>query len=623
MKKFIYHKIFKTLTYEEKQDKIDKKLKAIYDNYKDDDFTRKEFEEKMDKESKEDEDVKDYLENDGLNDHYTKKRNKLINDYIDKRDEENKNIKKKVESKTIYVPTYYESLESVRIREQNALEEKKRAEASRELPELLGKIQTDFSSKLTERISRIKKKIKEELNNYSPINLKIFLQNLAENEKIKDKLIKDSEMESEKILNKTYKNSNHFNVLLIGKTGVGKSTLINGIFDFNENEGAKTGDGKPITKEFGEFLSDKRKGLRIIDSKGIEMGEHNINTVFDLTKELIEKRAVEGDPDKLIHCIWYCFKSSNLRFENIEKDTVSLLMNQYDDNNLPIVIVITQNYDDEATKTMTDYIKDEFKFLNREMTIMPVIAKNKIIVKKNNQFVFEKDGIEELIKISFEKSRKAIYPAFKKSIEKQIIQTFAIHTENKKNKLKDDLKEILKKILNEISENEDMENNISNLSLIIEKTLNIYFEILVISEKSKKDINEFLDNLCKWCIERLNNIISDLVKENTNELSLLLFNEQEKVKKYHNVQRNLYNEKTFDEFKILSEADLKPSITNKVYFLAIKDIYNIISEKIVEMSEEVLKEQFNKIMPELRNNISDEKLKQLSNKILQDIVKNN
>ena len=77
---------------------------------------------------------------------------------------------------------------------------------------------------------------------------------------------------------------------------------------------------------------------------------------------MIEKKVREGDPDKLIHCIWYCFKSSNLRFEDIEKETVFLLMNQYDDNNLPIIIVITQNYDDQATETMTNIIKNEVLF---------------------------------------------------------------------------------------------------------------------------------------------------------------------------------------------------------------------------------------------------------------------
>ena len=144
----------------------------------------------------------------------------------------------------------------------------------------------------------------------------------------------------------------------------------------------------------------------------------------------------------------------------------------------------------------------------------------------------------------------------------------------------------------------------------------------MISEKSKNDITLFLDNLCKWYIGRLNDIISDLVKDNSDELSLLLFREQTKVKENHNVEKKLTNEKSIDEYKLQSENELKPSITNKVYFLAVKDIYNIISENLVEMSEEVMKEEFNKIVPDLRKYISDEKVKQLSNKMLQDILNN-
>ena len=484
---------------------------------------------------------------------------------------------------------YVESEESKKIREQKEKVEKDKKEAAKELPKFLGVVQSDFSSKLLAKISKVKRKIEKELNNYSPSNLKIFLQKLTTKEKLEEKLIEASKQESEKILDQSYSNNNHFNVLLLGKTGVGKSTLINEILEFEESEGAKTGDGKPITKEFGEYISDKRKGLRFIDSKGIEMGDHNINAVFNATKDLIEKKSREGIPDKLIHCIWYCFKSSNLRFEDIEKNILSLLMNQYDDNNLPIIIVITQNYDDEATETMTKFIKDEFNFMNRDITVMPVIAKNKVIVKKKNKFVIEKDGIEELIKLSFEKSQKAIYPAFMKSIKEKIIQIFTENTATKKNRLKKDLKEISQKILNEIKEDEKIENSISKLSTIIEKTLNIFFEITTVTENSKNDVKIFLDDLCKWSIGRLNEIIDELVKDNAKELSILLLNEQTKVKKKHNVDGTLSNEKTYEEFIAQSEHDLKPDIINKVYFLAIKDIYKIISDNIVEMSEEIMK----------------------------------
>ena len=57
--------------------------------------------------------------------------------------------------------------------------------------------------------------------------------------KIKIFLIIYSKNESEKILNQSYTNYNHFNILLVGKSGVGKSTLINGVFDFSENEELK------------------------------------------------------------------------------------------------------------------------------------------------------------------------------------------------------------------------------------------------------------------------------------------------------------------------------------------------------------------------------------------------
>lgn len=57
------------------------------------------------------------------------------------------------------------------------------------------------------------------------------------------------------------------NVLLLGQTGVGKSTLINTIFG---EELAKVSDVKPETRGFWEYKV-KDKPVTIIDSEGYEL----------------------------------------------------------------------------------------------------------------------------------------------------------------------------------------------------------------------------------------------------------------------------------------------------------------------------------------------------------------
>lgn len=107
-------------------------------------------------------------------------------------------------------------------------------------------------------------------------------------------------------------------------------------------------------------------------------------------------------------------------------------MNQYDENKLPIIIVLTQNYDSEASEIMTKIIKKEFKGLKRDISILPVIAREYIFKNKNEKIIIEKEGIDELIKVSFEKSQIAIYTSLLKSIKEKIIQDFNFKIEEKK-----------------------------------------------------------------------------------------------------------------------------------------------------------------------------------------------
>ena len=59
----------------------------------------------------------------------------------------------------------------------------------------------------------------------------------------------------------------HRNILVIGKTGVGKSTLINTFLNINS---AEKGISLPITQNFNQYTSVPDNSFRLIDSKGIE-----------------------------------------------------------------------------------------------------------------------------------------------------------------------------------------------------------------------------------------------------------------------------------------------------------------------------------------------------------------
>lgn len=62
------------------------------------------------------------------------------------------------------------------------------------------------------------------------------------------------------------------NILLMGATGVGKSSLINGLFG---QEIAKAGTGKPVTQHLEKYVYvDEEKGLILWDTKGIEAGDY-------------------------------------------------------------------------------------------------------------------------------------------------------------------------------------------------------------------------------------------------------------------------------------------------------------------------------------------------------------
>jgi uncharacterized protein (DUF697 family)/GTP-binding protein EngB required for normal cell division len=123
-----------------------------------------------------------------------------------------------------------------------------------------------------------------------------------------------------------------FNLAIFGKTGVGKSTLVNAIFGA---EIAATGIGEPVTR--AEHLYLHQSGtLGVLDTRGLEVGRDNATLIAELRDYLHGMRR-KPLADQL-HVAWYCVRAGDRRFEATEADFVRALH----DLGLPVILVLTQ-----------------------------------------------------------------------------------------------------------------------------------------------------------------------------------------------------------------------------------------------------------------------------------------
>lgn len=138
------------------------------------------------------------------------------------------------------------------------------------------------------------------------------------------------------------------NIMVIGKTGVGKSTLINNIFRGNF---AETGVGRSVTNHLKK-ITKEGVPINLYDSRGLELDlEVQEKVRLDINTEIDRiNRNRDINAEDLIHVVWYCINATSNRIEEFEIEWIRELSEK-----VPVMVVLTQSYIDNA-KELEKYI---------------------------------------------------------------------------------------------------------------------------------------------------------------------------------------------------------------------------------------------------------------------------
>ena len=182
-------------------------------------------------------------------------------------------------------------------------------------------------------------------------------------------------------------------IMMIGKSGVGKSSFLNYLLDGNYFQTRK---GERGTTGFDTLEFDDVNGipLQVYDSKGLEVRDfEEIKT--ELIK-FIKGECNQSDPRKWLHSIFYCVNAKNDGFEQAEENLISDISKSISQT---VHVVITHcDPDSPKVKELENYIRSRpiLKDLN-----IHIIKVNSTETRKRNA-VYPAFGREQALKEIFE-----------------------------------------------------------------------------------------------------------------------------------------------------------------------------------------------------------------------------
>ena len=343
---------------------------------------------------------------------------------------------------------------------------------------------------------------------------------------------------------------NYLTVLLVGRKNVGKTTLIEYMLKMDEqNKNIEEENNNIESKQnFVSYKSNKVPYLKLIEFKGIGLDKDSDPEIIGNEALKCIKNEIENNINKnyndFIHCIWYCI--SGTRLEESEIKLLEKLRNAYNNQSMPIIIVYTQNIDDEISDGIQNYIIER----KIEASFVKVLAKN--IKLTNSNKIVDKKGEKELIHETLQNCALAL----KGEMFNKVTETISNIIKNEMIKITEEKEEeINRTIIKKFIEEYQIVLNEEDFKMYIVKMLG---DSLIpfyqnynqkISNKSlnllkKSNILNCINKYIKYNKRELENITKPIIENN----SILFLDKQASLEK-EKTNMKLENKRTLKGFK--------------------------------------------------------------------------